>query len=385
MRSFALGILLLVACDRETAERRDVSHEVERLRVIEPPAGIVRPLPPFLISSVGVGPYRLGDRLSDLLQQLPTGPRITTFDIPGVLDRNLIRFEEGAIRISGEPQGTATFVAVLDDQVARTESGLHVGSTLADVQKLDPPLDDLGRAHDPRLGVLANPRGARVLFDPERKDRVAAIVVTTEAAAVASKSDPSCPRPRPTDTAFGACFAGGGAGELVEVDGRDISIRSAETDKLIAPIRVARNIVFAAPLRVDTRDELVVITHDDEAQTRTWSLLSYRFESGKLVKTADAPLYTLTATNARWIGVELAQIELYLELVAGRTSIEVGGLLTTRAELADDGPWRDVVVISPVSVPRRHEKPAKAIAPTSEESASGSGADEGDATNPSNP
>ncbi|MGE0399014.1 MAG: hypothetical protein AB7T06_20055 [Kofleriaceae bacterium] len=390
MRAVVLVLVAaaLGACEREPTNRREPAHEVERARrVIEPPAGIVRPLPPFLISSAGVGPYRLSDRLSDLLQQLPTGPRIATLDIPNILYRSLIRFEQDSILVGGEPQGTATFVAVLDAQVARTESGLHVGSTREDVKKLGPPLEELNRAHDPRLEFLANPRGARVVFDPDRKtDRVAAIVVTTEVPPAArTTNEAGCPRPVPAATTieevgtlFGACFTGSGPGELVQVDGSDISIRGAGSDKLLAPLRLNQKVVFAAPLRVDGRDELVVITHDDEPQTRTWSVVAYRFEAGKMIKTADQELYSLSATNARWIGVELAEIDLYLELAAGNDVIEVGGLLTTRADLPDaKAPWRDVVVISPVSVQRRHEKPAKANPPASEGSASGSAVDAG--------
>jgi len=391
MRALALLFVFVTACDPSgPKDRAEPTHEVERARrVIEPPAGIVRPLPPFLISATGVGPYKLGDRLSDLLQQLPSGPRIATFDIPDVLHRSLIRFEEGdSVRVGGEPQGTATFVAVLDSQVAKTESGLHVGSTSAEIAKANPVVEEVGRAHDPRLAIWSNPRGARVLFDPDpKKDRISAIVVTTEAPAVVQPpNEPACPRPRSTDTAFGACFVVGGPGELVEVDGSEISIRSAESDKLITPLRISSNVVFARPLRVEGRDELVVVTRSDEPQTRTWSLLAYRFEGGKLTKTADKAIYSLSATNARWIGVELAEIDLYLELAAGTDSFEVGGLLTTRADLPDaQAPWRDVVVISSVSVPRRHEKPTKATTPTSDGSGSGNAVDAGAETEPSKP
>ncbi len=374
MRAFLLPIVLLAAgaCGGEAKDRNEPAPVERARRVIEPPVGIVRPLPPFLISSAGVGPYRLGDRLADILQQLPTGPRIAMFEIPTVLHRGLIRAEENdSIRIGGEPNGTATSVAVVDANVARTESGIHVGSTHADLEKSGIAPPELGRAHDPRLEILTNPRGARVLFDPGRKDRIAAIIVSTEPLAAKTPAEPACPRPVSTDTAFGACFSGSGPGEHVDLDGNDIAIRSAESDRLIAPLRVTANVVFAAPLRVEGRDELVIVTRNDTPQLRTWSLLAYRFEGGKLTKTADGPLYTVSATNARWIGVELPDIDVYLEIVAGNDSFEVGGLLTTRADPAEQGPWRDVMVISPVSVPRRHEKPARLPVPTIE----GSGSD----------
>lgn len=389
----ALALLLVVAagsaCEREPKERPEPQPEVERARrVIEPPVGIVRPLPPFLISATGVGPYRLGDRLSDLLQQLPSGPRIAMFEIPSVLHRSLIRAEEGdSIRIGGEPNGAATSVTVLDAEVARTETGLHVGSTREELEKAG-LLDEPGRAHDPRFAIPAVPQGARVLFHPDSKiERIAAIVLTSDAPAIAPPgSEPACPRPASIKTAFGACFIGNGTGERVQVEGNEISIRSAESDKLLAALRIASTVVFAAPLRVEGRDELVIVTRNDEQQTRTWSLLAYRFEGGKLAKTADAPIYSLSAMNARWIGVELAEIDLLLEVAAGRDSFEVGGLLTTQSDQPDDpAPWRDVVVISQVPVARRHEKPAKATAPTGEQSGSGISVDASTETEPSKP
>ncbi|MFN0245898.1 MAG: hypothetical protein ACKV2T_03250 [Kofleriaceae bacterium] len=382
-------VLAGAACEREPADRKE--PEIERARrVIEPPVGIVRPLPPFLISSAGVGPYKLGDRLADILRGLPTGPRIAMYEIPSVLHRSLIRAEEGdSIRVGGEPNGTVTSVAVIDSKVARTESGIHVGSTRAELEKSGLAASEPGRAHDPRLALPASPRGARILFDPDRKkDRIAAIVVVTDAPPFTPAATEPCPRPTSTDTAFGACFTGSGPGEHVEVDGSDITIRSAESDKLIAPLRLTNDIVLAAPLRIEGRDELVVVMRDDEPQVRTWSLVAYRFEGGKMLKTADATLYSISATNARWIGVELPEIDLYLELAATNDAIEVGGLLTTTADPDTHKPggnaWRDVVVISPVSVPRRHEKGAKA-APTSQQSGSGVAVDAGVDAAPSNP
>lgn len=389
MRAALVLVAIVVAggCGRDPKDRVEPTRE-RPPRVIEPPVGVVRPLPPHLISAAGVGPYRLGDRFADVLQQLPSGPRVALFEIPNVLHRSLIRAEEGdSVRIGGEPNGTVTFVAVLDPQVAKTEAGVHVGSTRAELAKAGPLLEEPGRARDPDLVVLSNPRGARALFD-RAKDRIAAIVVTADAPGVTpGANEPGCERPKPTDDAFGACIIGSGPGERVQIDGGEIAIRSAETDKPLGPpLRVSGNIVFAAPLRVEGRDELVIVTRSDEPQNRTWSLVAYRFEGTKLVKTADGPLYSLSATNARWIGVDLAEIDMYLELAAGADSIEVGGLLTTQADLPDaQSPWRDVVVISPVSVPRRHEKPTKPTAPSTEGSGSAATVDAMEETEPAKP
>nr|MBA3453541.1 hypothetical protein [Deltaproteobacteria bacterium] len=151
----------------------------------------------------------------------------------------------------------------------------------------------------------------------------------------------------------GACLTG--TGELVEVVDNEVTVRAAESGRAIAAFRVPHQVVFVAPLRApDGRDELIVITHAADAQQRRWSLISYRFDTGKIAKSEPALLYQLTSSNARWIGADLDEIELYLELSSHADAIEVGGLLTTRPA---QGPWRDVVVISPVSVPRRSGKP----------------------------
>jgi len=359
---FALAVALvpmlgaLVGCDREPA-RREQPHVPQReRRVIEPPVGNVRPLPPHAIRADGVGPYRIGERLSVLLEQLPSGPRIAVFEIPGLLHRSLIRAEDNTVLIGGEPASTATFVAVTGPEVARTESGIHVGSTKAEVVKaLGPLIAELDVAHDPRIVVPSALRNARIVL---HEDRVAAIVVGADSGTPArnapprESSPPTCTRPAPTERGVGACLTG--SGELVEVIENEVTVRAVESGRAIAAFRVPYQVVFAAPLRApDGRDELIVITHASEEQQRRWSLISYRFDTGKIVKSEPAPLYQLTSSNARWIGADLDEVELYLELSSHPDSVEVGGLLTTRPA---QGPWRDVVVISPVSVPRKSGK-----------------------------
>lgn len=368
MKRFALAVVLvpllgaLVGCDREPARRERPRDPQRERRVIEPPVGNVRPLPPHAIRADGVGPYRIGEKLSVLLEQLPSGPRIAVFEIPNLLHRSLIRAEDNTVLIGGEPASTATFVAVVGPEVARTESGIHVGSTKAEVvEALGPMINELDVAHDPRIMVPSALRNSRIIL---HEDRVAAIVVSADSGTPARSSTPvrdgspvPCTRPAPTERGVGACLTG--AGELVEVVDNEITVRAVESSRTIAAWRVPTGqVVFARPLRApDGRDELIVITHTAEAQQRRWSLISYRFDTGKIAKSEPASLYQLTSSNARWIGADLDEVELYLELSSHADSIEVGGLLTTRPA---QGPWRDVVVISPVPVPR---KPGKSAPP----------------------
>ena len=317
------------ACSERTPAHRDPPREPSRARrVIEPSTDRVGPLPPYAIRADGVGPYKLGERLSDLLQQLASGPRIALFEIPGLVHRNVIRAEDDAILVGGEQSSTATFVAVIGGDVARTESGVHVGSTRQElIGALGAPADELERAHDPRLVVPRGQPGLRAVLDG---DRVAALVVTAPAAAAPARRSGDCERPPATAPAIGACLTA--AGELIEPRGDELVVRSAEGERAVGgPLR-APGLVFAAPLRVgaEPRDELIVITRTDEVGQRAWWLSSYRIEAGRLIRAIEpTALYQLSVANARWIGAELRDVELYLELTAVPEAIEVGGLLTT--------------------------------------------------------
>jgi len=322
--------------------------------VIEPPTGTVRPLPPHAIRNDGVGPYLLRKQIAALLDQLPSGPRIARFEIPGLLHHSLIRAEDDTVLIGGEPtsssSSTTTFIAVIGKEVARTDSGVHVGSTKAElVQALGPLVDDSDRARDPRLAVAAGLRNARMVFD---HDRIVAIVVTGDPAAARDpSSEPACPRTAPNEAGFRICLTG--AGELVEVDRDELTIRAQDSERVVANLRVP-NLVFAAPLRSqEGRDELVIVTRTDEPQQRTWALIVYRLDAGKLVRVVDStPLYQLSSAQTRWIGADLREVDLYLELASRSDGIEVGGLLTTHT----GDKIRDVVLISPVQVARKHGK-----------------------------
>jgi hypothetical protein len=351
----------LAGCNSRRRENREAPHDAPRLRrVIEPSTDRVGPLPPYGIRADGVGPYKLGEKLSDLLERLASGPRIALFEVPGVVHRNVIRAEDDTILIGGEQASTASFVAVVGSEVARfTESGVHVGSTREElIAALGPSVDDAARARDPRLVVPVSLPGIQAVLDGER---VAAIVVTTAAPPPRAVAD--CPRPSATEKAVGMCMTG--AGELLQIEGDQVSIRSADGDRTLASPPKLSGLVFAAPLRAsDGHDELVAVTRSDEAGARSWWLSAYRFEGARLVRAVDAAqVYQLSAANARWIGAaDVRDVELYLELTSRPDGIEVGGLLTTMVTARGATKIRDVVVISQVMVPRRRGKSAPAEA-----------------------
>jgi hypothetical protein len=347
-------------------------------RVIEPSTERVGPLPPYAIRPDGVGPYKLGDKLSDLLERLASGPQIALFEIPGVVHRNVIRAEDDAILVGGEQGSTASFVAVVGGEVARTE-GIHVGSTReALIAALGRPVDDPERARDPRLVVPSSVPSLHAVIEG---GYVVALVVQGAFPVARRASD--CPRPEAPDAsdagyavdahevAVGACLTP--AGELIQIRGDEISVRSADGDRALAPPLRLAGLVFATPLRspADSRDELVAVTRGDDATSRTWSLAAYRLEGARLVRVIDAtPLYQLSSTNARWIGADLRDVELYLELTSRADAIEVGGLLTTLSASRAATKIRDVVVIAPAQVPRRRAR--SAVFETSDAGTSGS-------------
>jgi len=346
-----LPLLLLVATACGSHDPPPAENKPERQkRVIEPPAGKVRPLPPHAIRADGVGPYKLGATLAELLDALPTGPRIATIEIPGVVHKSILRGEDDAILIGGEPQGRASFIAVVGGEVARTESGLHVGSTKEElVHALGPPLHEMDRARDRHVTVPTGLRNARVVVENER---VAAIVVTADEDTRPRLLD-GCPRPDGDETRHGICLAPGG--QLFEESNDTIILRLADSDKPIGlPIPVP-GLVFAAALRnAEGRDDLVAIGRNDEASLHTWTLYAFRMEGTHLVRAVDpTSVYQLSATNARWIGADLRDLDLYLELQSHSDAIEVGGLLTNRS----GDRLHDIVVISPRSVPRHRVKP----------------------------
>ncbi|MDQ3337943.1 MAG: hypothetical protein M4D80_22500 [Myxococcota bacterium] len=356
MRALLVVALLAGACDRDPPTAITATRDLQPpRRIIEPPTtGVVRQLPPHAIRSDGVGPYKLGDKVAALLQQLPSGPRIMRFELPGIVRTSVFRAEEDdAIVIGGETASNVTFVAVVGgSEVARTEkSNVHVGSTLEELERaLGPLVDDPDRARDPRLAIPSQQRNLRFVVDA---GRITAIVVTSDATSARTLPEASCVRPPPPVHAngrkFPACLTQ--AGEVVEIDGDEVTVRSATGENKIASIRIP-NLLFAEPLRHlgEGRDEIVAITSIEDAQARRWSIVAYRLEGTRFVRSLESEvIYEMTNARTRWIGAELRDVQLFLELTSQTDGIEVGGLLTTQSGAR----IRDVAVISPVRVGRK--------------------------------
>ncbi len=362
--AIALTVWGLLACrdhDRPKVEETERHNRV----IVDPSAKAVRALPPHAIHADGIGPYKLGASLSDLNDLLRSGPHLAQIDIPHVIRVTVLRAEQDdAVLIGGEPQGKATFVSVVGAQAARTESGIHVGSTRAElVRELGAPQLELDRARDPHVLVPASMPELRLVLDGDRGkpgDRVVGLVVAPRDGKDGkdgkdANANEGCTRPAlegsdATHVRFGACMSG--SGDIVTVDSDELSIRTQDDKPLVS--QTVHNVVFAAPLRAaDGRDELYVVTRVDEPSARTWWLAGYRLDGTRLQHVVEPKdVYQLTAANARWIGSELGDLDLYLDLTSHADGIEVGGLLTTRVNTN----LRDLLVLAPVQVPRTHRK-----------------------------
>lgn len=424
MAAALAGGLSVGAC-RERAEPPPTTREkMPPRRVIDPP-GTVRPLPPYAISNTAVGPYQLGAPLSNVLYELPSGPRMALLDVPGLIKQNVIRAEDDGVLVSGAVLGDATVIAVVSKDVARTDSGIAVGSLRADVIRELGVASDPTVARDPRMLVPQRMPSARLVM---QDDRVEAFLLKTGPALLGAqlatgepgltvaesgagdgagtgafgahpespagpgeakepggkpdargkppklpkptgKGDPKlardakaaasvrCPPPKAAETESGPWFPAclSAAGELVRVRDEEVSVRSADgKERVIAQLRV-RGLVFAAPLRggehAEDRDELVVITRTarPDEDERTWTVALYHLEAGRLVRVVEQVVYRLSAEGARWIGVSLDEVELYLELTSREDAVAVGGFLLTKVS----GQIRDVVSLRESDVSRR--------------------------------
>jgi len=128
-------------------------------------------------------------------------------------------------------------------------------------------------------------------------------------------------------------------------------------------------LVWAAPLRGEgDRDDLVAITERRGDDQLVLTLHVFRFEGGKLVRLVEQAAYTLTGSNARWIGARLEELRLLATVEARPDGYEVGGALV---HLNGDDRARDVAPLLPVRVERRRRAAAEPAAVPSDARSSG--------------
>lgn len=360
-------------------------------RVIEPPTGTVRPLPPHAIDPGGVGPYRLGVTQAAILAALPV-PRVATLEIEDVLDASVVRAEDDTILVGGRPGEPISFIAALAKGIVRTEAGLGVGASRAELAGLGPERVDPRATRDPRIVIPASRPGTHFLLE---NDTVAAILLRAADSApvpaaaggdggVADAGVPAgCAGALPASEAdlqaaaglksparvWAACMSSSGreaivvAGDVVVVvvvvDAEGARARRIAKEEL-------RGLVWAAPLRVEPdRDELVAITERRDGDQLVLTLHAFRLTGGKLVRQVEKDVYAVTETKAQWIGARVADLRLLLTVEARPDGYEVGGVLLHLGG-GRERAVRDVAPLLPRQVDRRRiggSEPAPAAAP----------------------
>lgn len=352
-----LGAAGLGGCDDHDPVPR--APEQPARRVIEPPRRDVRALPPHVIAAGGVGPYKLGVAMERILSALPSGPRLTVLQIPGVIDVRIGR-DDGLI-VGGERQGVASFVSVLREGFARTADGTTVGSKRAAVlAALGPTHLDPLVARDPALWVGTKLAGARFLFED---DRAVAVLLS----AVPTRSDHPVARCPLVTAAASYDAVGGPAAAFMpaclgladgyEVAGEQLVIAaSAQADRparKIASVQVP-GLRWVAPVRGEgDRDDLIVVAEQVRDRARVVTVVALRPDGNRLVPVASVEAYRLTDAGLALIGANLADVALALEVESEGDVLTVGGVFVHRT----GGKVREVAPLVPVTV-RRTRRPA---------------------------
>ena len=341
-------------------------------RVLGPATGGARAQPPHAIRVDGVGPYRIGRPMSEILADLLT---MVTVDIPGVVSTSVVRAEDGGVLIEGDQRGDASFVAVVRPDIARTESSIMVGSSKTELETaLGPVAFDRRLARDPREWVGRQLPGVRFLVE---QDRVVAVMIGRGPAAIAKSQAPSpdagvgqpespaCSAPAAADAIAAAAPKQGAAATasawcpsediaLTVVATGDAVVLFAGGDRLhrIGSLD-APGVAWAAPIAGpdNAGDDLAVVSERAGGDARVLEVAIFRWEGGHPVKIADQDLYRLTAATSRWIGARIEDVELVIELEARGDDVVAGGALLSR----ERGEIHDLAPLQPVTIARGAE------------------------------
>lgn len=370
------AVVMVAACSDDSSKRRlskteDAGDKLGQ-RVFQPSPGVVRALPPYSIRPASVGGYQLGAELREILTMLPHGPRVELFEIENVVGYSLVRAEDDRILI-GIRNGRVAYVAVLDDEIAKVEGGLGVGSSAASwIERLGPVSPVPAGARDPRVVSVEQLANARLIVDD---GQVVSVVVGPApagsglpgseedpsdgdeddtapatppvAAAPAVVSDQPCSRPGelladavvPASRASSPDVVGYGcvvssSPELIVRDGDRLQVLSGEPANLrvVGSVDMA-DLTFAGVIDIDgdLRHELVGVAQRRSRNQLEVRLAVWRGEGGRLVPLVDQTVYQLNSATAAWTGAKLRDVDFLLQVEPAMGALRVSGLYLHRS------------------------------------------------------
>lgn len=346
-------------------------------RVPQPSPEAVRAIPPHAIRADGVGPYRLGAPLRDILSRLRHGPRVELLQIEGIADYSLVRAERKEIVIGVHKPLGVTFVTVLGSAIARTEQEVGVGTTSAELhKKYGDSLRLRSYAADSRIfRPLALP-GVRFVI---ANKRVQAVVVG-RAPVIDEGAKSNCEpesfrkaRPRVASVArlgpdavvtFG-CLSATERLALVRKGDRVQAVMSSTARSKRGPAATIPGVEQAWALDVDGdgRDELVAVVESRSGARRMIGVEVFRVDAQRLTSLVKEPVYSMDDSATAWMGARPADVSFLLEVEARGGLMTVSGLYLHRGILG----VKEIVPLTTVSVlvrPRRAGDPPTEPGPT---------------------
>jgi len=355
----------------------------------------VHAYPPHAIRSDGVGPYHIGMDMKDALRELPEGPHLELLQLGKYANWRIVRSEGGDIVIgaSADAKNQVGYVAVLGAEVARTQAGVRVGMTGAEVAKaLGKPQEPGDVIRDRRIDEFEGLPGVRFVTDgsleaPAERAKVIAVLVARPSedpearapsvchtgGALASQRGDLLAAARkggaPVDAVvrFGCVTAA--APEAIILGGGEIAVVAGDPGKLrrLAVVPAAAEFIGALDLDGDGKEEIVWGAQHKSDTELALEVHALRWDAGRLVEVlADRPI-VIGVEAAAADGVSPAQIDLAIELRANGGALSVGGIYLARI----GGKLRELAPLQPMNLrlePRRTptstpDVPAAADAP----------------------
>src|SRR6185312_13809260 len=113
---------------------------------------------------------------------------------------------------------------------------------------------------------------------------------------------------------------------VAAVDDDIVVITAGDKPRKLYSFHVA-GLQFARATHTGGKDEIIGVTHDRDDKRVEWRVFSARWDAGRIVKTVDEDVYQLTGQSAGWIGAELDDLDLVLDVEARADTLVASGVL----------------------------------------------------------